>query len=499
MNAALKPAEPDALKRALQGRPRQLLIGGRWVSAASGQTLDVFDPATGEVFAQAAAGGAEDIDLAVKAARQAFEKGSWRTTSPSERARLLWKLSDAIEANAAELAMLETVDNGMPLWLAQMWNIPKAVDCLRYYSGWPTRLTGETLPVSTPGEYHTYTRKESIGVVGQIVAWNMPFGMAVGKIAPALAAGCTVVLKPAEQTPLSAIRLGELIQEVGFPDGVVNIVTGTGESAGRPLVAHADVDKIAFTGSTAVGKSILAAAGGTLKRVTLELGGKSPVFVFPDADLEAATIAAANGIFINTGQICAAGSRLFVHERVYDRVMDGVVARARSLKIGPGAEADTFMGPVVSSRQLQRVTGYVRAGQEQGAEIVSGDQTLPEKGYFVRPTVLSNVRPEMSVMRDEIFGPVVCALRFGDEDLDAIARVANDTAYGLSAYIWTSNVSTAHKLASRIKAGSISVNGGAGMDFTMPFGGFKQSGLGREHGREGAEAYTETKTVSITL
>jgi phenylacetaldehyde dehydrogenase len=499
MNAALKPAEPNALKRALQGRPRQLLIGGRWVSAASGKTLDVFDPATGEVFAQAAAGGAEDIDLAVKAARQAFEKGAWRTTSPSERARLLWKLSDAIEANAAELAMLETVDNGMPLWLAQMWNIPKAVDCLRYCSGWPTRLTGETLPVSTPGEYHTYTRKEPIGVVGQIVAWNMPFGMAVGKIAPALAAGCTVVLKPAEQTPLSAIRLGELIQEVGFPDGVVNIVTGTGESAGRPLVAHGDVDKIAFTGSTAVGKSILAAAGGTLKRVTLELGGKSPVFVFPDADLEAATVAAANGIFINTGQICAAGSRLFVHERVYDRVMEGVVARARSLKIGPGAEADTFMGPVVSARQLQRVTGYVRAGQEQGAEIVCGDQALPEKGYFVRPTVLSNVRPEMSVMREEIFGPVVCALRFGDEDLDAIARVANDTAYGLSAYIWTSNVSTAHKLASRIKAGSISVNGGAGMDFTMPFGGFKQSGLGREHGREGAEAYTETKTVSITL
>jgi phenylacetaldehyde dehydrogenase len=321
----------------------------------------------------------------------------------------------------------------------------------------------------------------------------------VGKIAPALAAGCTVVLKPAEQTPLSAIRLGELIQEVGFPDGVVNIVTGTGESAGRPLVEHPDVDKIAFTGSTRVGKSILAAAGGTLKRVTLELGGKSPVFVFPDADLEAATTAAANGIFINTGQICAAGSRLFVHERVYDRVMEGVVARARSLKIGPGAEADTFMGPVVSSQQLQRVTGYVRAGQEQGAEIVSGEQALPEKGYFVRPTVLSNVRPEMSVMRDEIFGPVVCALRFGDEDLDAIARVANDTSYGLSAYIWTSNVSTAHKLASRIKAGSISVNGGAGMDFTMPFGGFKQSGLGREHGREGAEGYTETKTVSITL
>jgi phenylacetaldehyde dehydrogenase len=483
----------------VQERPRELLIGGKWRPASSGKVLDVFNPATGDVFARAAAGEAADIDAAVKAARHALEKSAWRTTSPAERARLLWKLSDAIEANAGELAMLETLDNGMPLWVAQMWNIPKAVECLRYYSGWPMRLTGETLPVSTPGEYHTYTRKEPIGVVGQIVAWNMPFGMAVGKIAPALAAGCTVVLKPAEQTPLSAIRLGELIQEVGFPEGVVNIVTGTGESAGRPLVEHPDVDKIAFTGSTRVGKSILSAAGGTLKRVTLELGGKSPVFIFPDAELEGATAAAANGIFFNTGQICAAGSRLFVHERVYDRVMEGVVNRARTLKIGPGAEPDTFMGPVVSAQQLERVAGYVRAGQSQGAQVVVGEQPLPAKGYFVRPTVLSNVTPDMTVMREEIFGPVVCALRFGDEDMDAIARVANDTSYGLSAYIWTSNVSVAHKLASRIKAGSISVNGGAGMDFTMPFGGFKQSGLGREHGREGVEAYTETKTISITL
>jgi phenylacetaldehyde dehydrogenase len=483
----------------VQERPRELLIGGKWRPASSGKVLDVFNPATGDVFARAAAGEAADIDAAVKAARHALAKSAWRTTSPAERARLLWKLSDAIEANAGELAMLETLDNGMPLWVAQMWNIPKAVECLRYYSGWPMRLTGETLPVSTPGEYHTYTRKEPIGVVGQIVAWNMPFGMAVGKIAPALAAGCTVVLKPAEQTPLSAIRLGELIQEVGFPEGVVNIVTGTGESAGRPLVEHPDVDKIAFTGSTRVGKSILSAAGGTLKRVTLELGGKSPVFIFPDAELEGATAAAANGIFFNTGQICAAGSRLFVHERVYDRVMEGVVNRARTLKIGPGAEPDTFMGPVVSAQQLERVAGYVRAGQSQGAQVVVGEQPLPAKGYFVRPTVLSNVTPDMTVMREEIFGPVVCALRFGDEDMDAIARVANDTSYGLSAYIWTSNVSVAHKLASRIKAGSISVNGGAGMDFTMPFGGFKQSGLGREHGREGVEAYTETKTISITL
>ncbi len=499
MNAPQASPNPAALKATLRGKPQQLLIGGQWQAAVSGQTLDVLDPATGDVFAQAAAGGAADIDQAVKAARKAFEEGPWRKTPPTERARLLWKLSDAIEANASELALLETLDNGMPLWLAQMWNVPKAVECLRYYAGWPMRLTGETLPVSTPGEYHTYTQREPVGVVGQIVAWNMPFGMAVGKIAPALAAGCTVILKPAEQTPLSAIRLGQLIQEVGFPEGVVNIVTGTGESAGRPLVEHPDVDKIAFTGSTRVGRSILAAAGSHLKRVTLELGGKSPVIIFPDADLEAATAAAANGIFINTGQICAAGSRLFIHEKVYDRVMDGVVGQAKSLKVGPGWEPGTFMGPVVSSQQLERVNGYIRSGGEQGAEVVSGEQSLPGKGYFVRPTVLSNVRPDMTVMRDEIFGPVVCASRFDDEELDRIARVANDTSYGLSAYIWTRNVSTAHKLASRIKAGSISVNGGAGMDFTMPFGGFKQSGLGREHGKEGMEAYTETKTVSITL
>jgi phenylacetaldehyde dehydrogenase len=491
--------DPTALKARLRARPQQLLIAGQWRAAISGRVLDVFDPATGEVFAQAPAGEAADIDLAVNAAREALERGPWRSTSPAERSRLLWKLSDLVEANAAELALLETLDNGMPLWLAQMWNVPKAVECLRYYAGWPMRLGGETLPVSTPGEYHTYTRCEPVGVVGQIVAWNMPFGMAVGKIAPALAAGCTVVLKPAEQTPLSALRLGQLVQEAGFPDGVVNIVPGTGEAAGRPLVEHPGVDKIAFTGSTRVGKSILAAAGGNLKRVTLELGGKSPVIIFPDADLEAATTAAANGIFVNTGQICAAGSRLFIHERVYERILEGVVGQARGLKIGPGVEAGTFMGPVVSPQQLERVMGYIHSGEQQGAQIVRGEQTLPDRGYFVRPAVLSHVRPEMAVMREEIFGPVVCALTFGDEDLDEIARVANDTSYGLSAYIWTRNVSTAHRLAARIKAGSISVNGGAGMDFTMPFGGFKQSGLGREHGREGVEAYTETKTVSITL
>jgi len=498
MNAQLQP-DPAALKSRLRRKPQQLLIGGKWREASSGATLDVLDPATGEVFAQAAAGGAADIDLAVRSARQAFEEGPWKSTPPAERARLLWKLSDVIEANAAELALLETLDNGMPLWLAQMWNVPKAVDCLRYYAGWPARLTGETLPVSSPGEFHTYTRPEAVGVVGQIVAWNMPFGMAVGKIAPALAAGCTVILKPAEQTPLSAIRLGQLIQEAGFPEGVVNIVTGTGESAGRPLVEHPDVDKIAFTGSTRVGRSILSAAGANLKRVTLELGGKSPVIIFPDADLEAATAAAANGIFINTGQICAAGSRLFIHERIYERVMEGVIGQARNVKIGAGVEQGTFMGPVVSAQQQQRVNGYIQAGRDQGAEVLSGDQSLPGQGFFVRPTVMSNVRPEMSVMREEIFGPVVCATKFDDAELDRIARIANDTSYGLSAYIWTRNLSTAHKLAARIKAGSISVNGGAGMDFTMPFGGFKQSGIGREHGREGMQAYTETKTVSITL
>ena len=347
-----------------------MLIGGQWRAAVDGKTLDVLDPATGEVFAQAAAGAAADIDLAVKAARKAFEEGPWRSTPPNERARLLWKLSDAIEANAAELALLETLDNGMPLWLAQMWNVPKAVDCLRYYAGWPMRLTGETLPVSSPGEYHTYTRPEPVGVVGQIVAWNMPFGMAVGKIAPALAAGCTVVLKPAEQTPLSAIRLGQLIQEVGFPEGVVNIVTGTGESAGRPLVEHPDVDKIAFTGSTRVGKSIL--VGRRLQPEASDARARGQVARHHLSRCRSGSGDGRRGErHLHQHRADLRGRLASVHPRARLRARHGGSAsrRRRNLKIGPGVEQGTFMGPVVSAQQLERVTGYIRAGEQQGAQI----------------------------------------------------------------------------------------------------------------------------------
>lgn len=480
-------------------RPQRLLIGGEWRSAHSGARIDALDPATGEVFAQVAAGGAREVDEAVRAARAAFERGPWRALSPAARGELLWKLADLIEANAQEIALLDTLDSGMPLWLSRQFSVGKAIECLRYNAGWATKITGETLAVSTPGEYHTYTVREPVGVVGQIVAWNMPFGMACGKIAPALAAGCTVILKPAEQTSLSAIRLGELVQEAGFPAGTVNVVTGLGPEAGQALVLHADVNKISFTGSTRVGKSILAAAAGNLKRVTLELGGKSPLIIFPDAPLDAASTAAAYGIMINTGQICAAGSRVFVHEKVYEQVLGAIEAHASAISIGPGQDPGTFMGPVVSLQQLERVNGYIRSAHEAGARVVRGTQSLPARGYFTAPAIVSDVSTGAAVAREEVFGPVLCVTRFRDEDVDDIARLANDTTYGLAAHIWTRDVSVAHRLASRIRAGSISVNGGAGMDFCMPFGGCKQSGIGREHGREGIESYTETKTVSITL
>jgi phenylacetaldehyde dehydrogenase len=352
--------------------------------------------------------------------------------------------------------------------------------------------------VSAP-DHHVYTLREPVGVVGAITPWNVPFAMEVQKIAPAIAAGCTVVLKPAELTPLTAVRLGQLIQEVGFPPGVVNIVTGFGDPAGKALVAHPDVDKISFTGSTLVGKSILAAAAGNLKRVSLELGGKSPVIVFPDADLERATAAAAEGIFRNAGQICVAGSRLYVHKDVFDRVVDGVVDRASKLKVGVGLAPETQMGPLISQKQLDRVSSYISSGSEEGAHVVVGGKRIEGQGYFMQPTVLAQTNRAMRVVREEIFGPVVCAMPIDDADLDRIARIANDTDYGLSSNIWTRDISVAHKLARRIKAGTVRINGGVGLDSALPFGGYKQSGWGRENGREGIEAYTETKTVSVAL
>ena len=499
MNTSPVAAAVDARVREFVKRPRELLIDGKWRPAQSGRTFDVSDPATAQVFAHAAAGDAADIDLAVKAARRAFESGPWPSMTPAARARLLLKLADAIEAAGDEIALLETLDNGMPYRMARFMAIGGAAESLRYHAGWATKISGETINISAPGEWHVYTLREPVGVVGQIVPWNFPFIMGVAKIAPALAVGCTVVLKPAEQTPLSTVRLGELIQEVGFPEGVVNIVTGFGETAGRALVEHPDVNKIAFTGSTSVGKSILQAAAGNLKRVTLELGGKSPVIIFPDAPLEAATEVAARGIFMNTGQVCAAGSRLYVHEKIFDRVVEGVAERAKKLKIGPGLEPTTEIGPVVSRTQLDRVMGYIDSGAHEGAKVVVGGHALPGAGYFVEPTVLTNTTSRMKVFREEIFGPVLCAMSFRDDDLDAIARAANETEYGLAASIWTRDISVAHKLARRIRAGTVRINTPGSVDSALPLGGYKQSGWGRENGREGTEVYTEIKSVLVGL
>lgn len=501
MNAPAPMISEAARSRAnaFTSRPRELFIAGRWQAAKSGQIFDVVDPANAQVFAHAAAGDAVDIDAAVQAARKAFESGPWASMTPAQRTRLLLKLADLIETHGDELALLESLDNGMPFRMAKFGGVFGAAESLRYHAGWATKIHGATINLSMPGDWHAYTLREPVGVVGQIVPWNFPFVMGVAKIAPALAVGCTVVLKPAEQTPLTTIRLGELIAEAGFPEGVVNIVTGFGETAGRALVAHPDVNKIAFTGSTSTGKEILKACAGNLKRVTLELGGKSPVIIFPDAALEPATEIAARGIFMNAGQVCAAGSRLFVHEKVFDQVVEGVVARAKKLNLGPGTEPATEIGPVVSEEQRKRVLGYVESGKGDGARVLTGGAALPREGFFVAPTVLTETNQSMKVVREEIFGPVLCAMKFADTDLDAIARLANDTDYGLAASIWTRDISTAHKLAKKIRAGSVRINTPGTVDPAMPLGGFKQSGWGRENGREGTEIYTEVKSVTVGL
>jgi phenylacetaldehyde dehydrogenase len=498
MNAVSPITAIQTLSRDLLQKSHQLLIGGKWTAAASGRTFPVQNPANGKVIAHVAEGDRVDVDAAVAAAREAFDAGPWTRLPPSERARLMWKLSDLLERDADELALIEVLDNGKPLRFARYGDVAGAVETLRYYAGWPTKLNGETMPMSCPGDWHAYTTREPIGVAGLIVAWNFPLAMAVAKLAPALAAGCTVVMKPSELTPLSTIRLGELVQEAGFPDGVVNIVTGFGATAGAAIAEHPGVDKISFTGSTAVGKSILRAAAGNLKRLTLELGGKSPVIIFPDADLERAASGAADGIFWNSGQVCAANSRLFAHQKIFDQLMDSMSRHAEGLKLGAGVEPDTDLGPLVSQVQLDRVTGYVQAGVKDGATVVTGGSRAGEQGYFMQPTILANTSAQMSVVREEIFGPVLCATSFADADLDRIAALANDTSYGLSARVWTRDVGTAHKMARKIKAGQVCVNGLA-YGPNLPFGGYKQSGWGRENGRDGVEAFTELKSVTIGL
>ncbi len=484
----------------LLNRPLRCMIDGQCHAAAGGATIPVTNPSTGEVFAQAAAGGAADIDGAVSAARRAFESGPWSRMPPAGRQRLLWRLAELIDAHADELALLEVLNTGKPLRIARMFDVGLSAECLRYNAGWATKLQGATRDVSLPGNWHAYTLREPVGVAGLIVPWNVPLPMAVGKIAPALAAGCTVVLKPAELTPLTAVRLGELIIEAGFPPGVVNIVTGLGTTAGQALVDHPGVDKISFTGSTAVGQRILASAAGNLKRLSLELGGKSPVFIFPDADLDRATDAAARGIFANSGQVCAAGSRLFVHRAVADRVFDGIAERARRLRVGPGLEPDAEMGPLISARQRERVLAYIDSGRKQGAEVLAGGGALDGPGYFVQPTVMVNTRADMTLVREEIFGPVLSTFVFDDEEsVEQLAARGNDSAYGLSAAIWTRDLGRAHRLVRRIRSGVVRVNAAVAPDFAMPFGGVKLSGWGRENGPEGVENYTELKSVAIDL
>ena len=478
----------------------KLLIDGEWVEPASGKTFPTLNPATEEAIAEIARGEAEDVERAVRAARRAFADDSpWRRMSASDRGRLIWRISELIEENADELAMLESLDNGKPLAVARAADVALSADLFRYMAGWPTKIEGTTVPISAvtaPGEYLAYTLREPVGVVGQIIPWNFPLLMAAWKLGPVLACGCTVVLKPAEQTPLSALRLGELIQEAGLPAGVVNIVTGFGD-AGAAIAAHPDVDKVAFTGSTEVGKLIVQAAAGNLKKVSLELGGKSPQVVLPDADMDVAIPGAANGIFFNHGQCCNAGSRLYVQKSIYDDVVSGVSDIAKGIKVLPGTDPDAQMGPLISDEQFSKVLGYLDAGVKEGAQPAVGGGRFGDRGYFVQPTVLTDTNRDMSVEREEIFGPVVCAIPFDSQE--EIIAPANETNYGLAAGVFTNDLSKAHRTAKRLRAGTVWINTYHVFDAAMPFGGYKESGWGREMGHQVLNNYLETKSVVTAL
>lgn len=500
MNAAVPNLTPSQDAREFLGRDHRLFIGGEWVAAGSRETIEVIDPATEVQLTRVAIGGKDDIDRAVAAARKAL-KGEWSRLTSHERTKLIWKLADELDAHLALASELEVLDNGQPLMIARYSIQAFGSEFLRYYAGWATKITGDTIPVSPQGvrngESLTYTRREPIGVVGAIIPWNAPLLMAVLKLSPALAAGCTVVLKPAEQTPLTALLLGDLCRKAGIPAGVVNIVPGLGETAGAALAAHPDVDKIAFTGSTEVGKKIIAAAAGNLKRVTLELGGKSPMVVFPDADLSRVIPGVARGAFFLQGQNCMAGTRLFVHRDIFDRVVEQVGEAASKFRLGPGMSPDSDLGPLISAEQRERVMGYIDSGRKSGAELVCGGEALPGRGFFVKPTLFANTNMDMKIAREEIFGPVLCAQSFSDSELEAVAAEANKGIYGLSGSVWTRDISVAHRMAALIDAGQVSINCHAAVDPGIPFGGNKQSGWGREFGREGLEAYLKTKATTV--
>lgn len=475
--------------------PKKLYINGQFVESTSQKTFTTPNPATGEVLAEVYEAGAADIDAAVKAARAAFDGGSWSKMSAAERSRLMNKLADLMEENKENLAQLETLDNGKPINETTHADVPLAIEHLRYYAGWCTKIVGQTIPVSGP--YFNYTRHEAVGVVGQIIPWNFPLLMALWKLGAALATGCTVVLKPAEQTPLSALFLAELIDEAGFPPGVINIVPGFGGTAGQALVDHPQVDKIAFTGSTLVGKSIMASASKSLKRVTLELGGKSPNIILEDADLAKAIPGALNGVMFNQGQVCCAGSRVYIQKKLYDNVVADMVSHAKNIKQGAGLDPSTQIGPLVSSVQQKRVMGYIEKGIEQGAELLVGGTLPSENGYFVSPTIFSSVKDDMTIAQEEIFGPVISAMPFND--LDEIIERANASNYGLAAGLWTENLSNAHYIANNLRAGTVWVNCYNAFDAASPFGGYKQSGIGREMGSYALNNYTEVKSVWVKI
>ncbi|MEV6122084.1 aldehyde dehydrogenase family protein [Streptomyces sp. NPDC052077] len=495
-------AEQSAVGRtgqAISPEPRRMLIDGAWVDALDGATFDSVDPATERVIARVPRAGARDVDRAVRAARAAFEPGSrWRTMSPSKRGRLIHRLGDLVLEHAEELALIESTDNGKPLTHAAFADIPMTADMFHYMSGWATKIEGNTIPFSAaaPGRFLSFTQREPVGVVGQIIPWNFPVMMAAWKLAPVLAAGCTVVLKPAEQTPLGALRLGELIQEAGIPDGVVNIVTGFG-NAGAALAAHHDVDKVAFTGSTEVGKEIVRAGAGNLKKLTLELGGKSPNIIYADADLERAVAGSAAAIFFNQGESCMAGSRLYVQRPVLEDVVRGLVAEAEKIKVGVGTDPATQMGPLVSREQFDRVMGYVESGTAEGAELRTGGRRIGDTGHFLEPTIFSGVTPDMKVVAEEIFGPVLTVLPF--DELDDIVTVERDNVYGLAAGVFSRDVGTAFRTANAMRAGTVFVNTWNTLDAALPFGGYKQSGWGREMGHAVLENYLETKTIIADL